>query len=222
MQGNHDIDSCDDKRRWNSVSRDAYAGLKYSNSLLSEDHKEWLRSLHIEQLVQNKEMPFWISHYSPKMCTRYGYILNQFEAGCGLKALKKMTGANIFFFGHTHVPTFIEENERGKIVFDMGRHLEGDTNVIDPDSYYLINPGSIGQPRSGITSYAILDTEEKTVAMRGLDYDFKAAMKDAEDANYSLSIPRRLDADYDPYKAGKQAKKERCKKAQQAKKKSQE
>ena len=226
VQGNHDVDSIVFEHmhisQVMSLSSDAYAGLKHTSSLLSNEDRVCLASLPKDKLIDNNEFPFWISHYSPNHCTMYGYILNQGDAEDSMDVLKKYKiEAKVFFFGHTHIPAFIrEEGKKKETLFDMGKHLEGDIYVLDPDRYYLINPGAIGQPRNGgITSYAVLDTKEGTVSIRGFEYDFKVSRKAVLDAGYSLSIANRLDPTYDERKVkkkAKRAKKERCKKQQKA------
>ena len=209
-QGNHDEDVSVEGYRWGHLSRDAYDGMMYSQSVISKEDKEWLKSLKLDCLIPNAKMPFWVSHYSPKICTEHGYILNSMDASAAIYTLKHLKRSNLFFFGHTHIPTYVKSLD-GKLTFDMGKHLEDDTYVIDPDAFYLINPGSIGQPRSGITSYAVLDTKDKTVSIKKLEYDFELAKKDVLDAGYSLTIANRLDPSYDPYKVQKQIQKERYK-----------
>jgi predicted phosphodiesterase len=218
MQGNHDRDVvCFDDLKFSEVlrlSEDAYNGLKYSNSVLSNHHKLWLKSLNEERLVEDDNLSFWVSHCSPECCTSHGYILNKWDAKISLHFFKSWGSVNLFFFGHTHLPTYIVE-ENGKVHFDMGRHLEGDTYTIDPDKYYLINPGSIGQPRGqGITSYAILDTKERTVKIEGFEYNWQEAQRAVLDAGYSESVAKRLDVEYDAQEAKKKAKKEYYKKRQ--------
>ena len=218
VKGNHDEDVCGFEHigfsRIRELSKDAYDGLKYSNPLLNNSHKDWLTVLPEDKLIENNKLPFWISHHSPNYCTVYGYILGRQDARVSLDVLREYKkGSNLFFFGHSHIPTFAMEESRN-IVFDMGMHLENKTYVIEPSNYYLINPGSIGQPRSnGITSYAILDTEKRTVSIRGFEYDFKAAQKAILDAGYSSMIANRLDQ---TYKDKKKIKKERCKRQQRA------
>jgi len=201
IKGNHDEDVCGFEHLGFSyireLSKDAYDGLAYSSPLLNEKHKDWLTVLPEDKLIKNNELSFWISHRSPNYCTMYGYILSKSDAKESLDVLKKYKkGSNLFFFGHSHIPTFAMQ-ESGNIVFDIGKHLENNTYVIKPDNYYLINPGSIGQPRSnGITSYAILDTKEGIVSIKGFEYDFNVAQKAVLDAGYSITIAKRLDQTY--------------------------
>ncbi len=59
----------------------------------------------------------------------------------------------ICFFGHTHVPLIVEEN--GRTLIPPERYS------LDPERRYLINPGSVGQPRDGVplASFGVLDEE---------------------------------------------------------------
>ncbi len=69
----------------------------------------------------------------------------------------KETGKQTAFFGHTHRPgVFIQDVTNGRIRYDTSLteiHLESDKR-------YLINPGTLGEPRHGLpVSYIIYDTE---------------------------------------------------------------
>jgi len=48
-----------------------------------------------------------------------------------------------------------------------------------PDHIYLINPGSVGQPRDNDAraAYVIWDSDEKLIRFRRVKYDVKSAMK---------------------------------------------
>lgn len=126
--------------------------------------------------------------------------------------LKEWEGSNVFFFGHSHIPSFIEMDEDGSISFQTGNDVIDVDFEIKDNHYYLINPGSIGQPRvMGLTSYAIFDTKEKTLVIKELEYNIEEAQKAINDAGYSQSIARRLSYDVE---SKKRAKKERCKQRQ--------
>ena len=50
---------------------------------------------------------------------------------------------------------------------------------IDTETYYLVNVGSVGQPRNHDprASYAIYDTEEKVISLEKVSYDYKTTQK---------------------------------------------
>jgi predicted phosphodiesterase len=219
VSGNHDTDAArfDDLHfsQVREISKDAYDGIKYSHSCLTKGQKDWLKSLPRQKLIEDPDLPFWISHYSPDFCTLYGYILSPIEASISMEVLKKKDKGNLFFFGHSHLPTFIvddPEDQKHGVSAEVGRQLENDTYTLEDDRYYLVNPGTIGQPRgSGITSYLILDTKERSIRWEGFEYDYKAAQKAVFAAGYSKAIAHRLDVNYDEKQAKKAAKKARCK-----------
>ena len=74
--------------------------------------------------------------------------------------------------GHTHVPgIFTDEFD-----FYPPEDLDNFTFQYADDGHFIINPGSVGQPRDldPRSSYAILDDEPKTVEFFRLDYDIEA------------------------------------------------
>lgn len=82
---------------------------------------------------------------------------------------------SLCFFGHTHQAEayILEESGRvERISFREGGKLE-----ILPDNRYLINCGSVGQPRDGNpqASFAIFDTEKRIVEIKRVDYDISSA-----------------------------------------------
>jgi diadenosine tetraphosphatase ApaH/serine/threonine PP2A family protein phosphatase len=102
----------------------------------------------------------------------------------------------VTFFGHTHV--------QGAYWIDDVRETEG---VIDPKyssaqgkqqfplalektAAYLINPGSIGQPRDGDprAAFALYDTEASSVTFHRVPYDIERAQKKI----LSAGLPDRL------------------------------
>jgi predicted phosphodiesterase len=74
----------------------------------------------------------------------------------------------ICFTGHTHEQRVVEILRSGGIV------THGPTGrVLRRDSFYFINPGSVGEPRGpdGRAAYALYDTEPGVLAFRRVDYD---------------------------------------------------
>ena len=77
----------------------------------------------------------------------------------------------ICLFGHTHLPVAFEIADDGLDV--IVPDLEESTPVpIHPDRRYLINPGSVGQPRDGDprAAYALYDTDRHEVTLRRVAY----------------------------------------------------
>jgi diadenosine tetraphosphatase ApaH/serine/threonine PP2A family protein phosphatase len=98
------------------------------------------------------------------------YIFDSLDAMRAIHAATK----TLCLFGHTHVPLMIgiEDNE---LVFED--NVAGATLELKPHGRYLVNVGSVGQPRDGDprASFAVIDTVTRTVAYQRVTYDIAAA-----------------------------------------------
>lgn len=79
---------------------------------------------------------------------------------------------DICFVGHTHVPGVFIKSENAHI-----RYQEENNINIKGGSKYIINVGSVGQPRDGDpgAAYCIYDTKKKNVQIKRISYDIQAA-----------------------------------------------
>jgi len=78
---------------------------------------------------------------------------------------------DICFVGHTHVPGVFVKSENNHI-----RYRKDNNADIKEDCKYIINVGSVGQPRDGnpMAAYCIYDTEKKNVQIKRISYDTRA------------------------------------------------
>jgi predicted phosphodiesterase len=79
--------------------------------------------------------------------------------------------ARICAFGHTHRTAMFEFSD------GVMRERTGDHLHLRDDAYYLINPGSVGQPRTADprATYLVLDTDHRVVTVHRVAYDAEAA-----------------------------------------------
>lgn len=92
----------------------------------------------------------------------------------------------ICFFGHTHVPLVIEE---GGEAYPPPRVFSSDDKHC-----YLINPGSVGQPRDGIplASFGLYDDEKGTFEHFRIPYPVEKTQKKILSAGLPLFLAERL------------------------------
>jgi predicted phosphodiesterase len=89
------------------------------------------------------------------------------------KMLEKLFASfpeKICFYGHTHTRNFFEQ---GKDPL-LGQNISSSTLHLENGRKYLINPGSVGQPRDGINNHAkyiIWERECGSVTFRETEYD---------------------------------------------------
>ena len=81
---------------------------------------------------------------------------------------------NICFVGHTHVPGVFIKSKDSRI-----RYQENSNINIKEDSKYIINVGSVGQPRDGNpkAAYCIYDSDKKNVQIKRISYDIQVTGK---------------------------------------------
>lgn len=96
------------------------------------------------------------------------------------------SGARVCAFGHTHRPGVWERH--GGVV----RLLEGETIGLRPDALYLVNPGSVGEPRSEDqrASFLLFDSQAAIVRFRRVAYDRPSVLARTRAAG--LLAPQRL------------------------------
>jgi predicted phosphodiesterase len=82
------------------------------------------------------------------------------------------SGARVCAFGHTHRAGFHEWRD------GIVRAVDADMVELRPDAHYLVNPGTVGQPRATDRDarYMIFDTVRQTITRHGAPYDLAAAM----------------------------------------------
>lgn len=86
--------------------------------------------------------------------------------------LFELLGSPLTFFGHTHRQGGFRMSRRGIAQLAPERTL-----AIEPNYFFLVNPGSVGQPRDGDprAAYALYSPEERTVEFCRVAYDVDRA-----------------------------------------------
>lgn len=87
----------------------------------------------------------------------------------------------ITFFGHTHLQGgfTLRDNKVGVLHFKPADGAPFSTLTIEPGTTYLLNPGSVGQPRDGDprAAFAIADLPNNSVEFWRVPYDIEAVQK---------------------------------------------
>ena len=184
IRGNHDKAACglEDGSNFNYVARMAAS---WTYDVLTPEHRTYLRELAAGPQVIDDQVE--ICHGAP--FDEDHYI---FDADDALRSLAAST-RTLCLFAHTHLPVvFHYENE----VFD-GFVPEGDeptTLTLGPNARYLINVGSVGQPRDGDprAAYGFYDSAEMTITMCRVGYPIDGAQRRILAAGLPASLANRL------------------------------
>jgi len=187
VQGNHDLAAVDPQiaQSFNVLAHEA---LLYTLTRLHSAHVAHLYSLPLYQVVDQRVL---LCHGTPE--TPHSYILTVFQAKRTFNLLrKKFPQVHICFHGHTHVQRLWARDPRGKVA---AQDISPREMRLDPELLYLINPGSVGQPRQKDrrAHFLIFDTERLSVTFRAVEYDVAAAQRKIRRAGLPEYLALRLD-----------------------------
>jgi diadenosine tetraphosphatase ApaH/serine/threonine PP2A family protein phosphatase len=92
------------------------------------------------------------------------------------------------FVGHSHVPGIFVE-EATKVTY-----LEQQDVVVSAGKKYIVNVGSVGQPRDTDprAAYCIYDTQKATIQIKRITYDISAAQEKITKAGLPIYLASRL------------------------------
>lgn len=162
IRGNHDKVVCglDSGELFNPV---ALKAARWTTEQLSAVSRVFLEELPIGPI--DVDGAFVICHGSPR--DEDAYIFSDYDAYLNFT----FSDASVCFFGHSHIPSVFSLEPHG-IRVDVVR---GDRvrMRLKKNCRYLINPGSIGQPRdrNPAASFAFYDSAERVVTFERVNYD---------------------------------------------------
>ena len=179
IRGNHDkvCSGLDSLELYNAA---AQASAVWTTEILTPEQREYLRTLGRGPLHVDG---FDLVHGSPRDEDEYLVLSSHADE------MRGYLDGQVTFFGHTHVQGGFLLTPRGALPIRPNVTLE-----LEPDYVYLINPGSVGQPRDRDprAAYAIYRPEQHVVEFRRVEYDIEGASKKILDAGLPSALAVRL------------------------------
>ncbi len=181
LLGNHDIAALMDSPA-DEFNRVAQQAVMWTRSVLTQESREWLLSFPLTESFDDIR----IVHASPANPERWDYILDPYSADFAFRHFEEA----VCFFGHSHLPLIFEKPADGPCTMCDETPLQ-----LKDDYRYLINVGSVGQPRDGDSRacYAVYDPEERIVTYRRVTYDISTAQRKIEAAGLPAFLSQRLE-----------------------------
>jgi diadenosine tetraphosphatase ApaH/serine/threonine PP2A family protein phosphatase len=184
IRGNHDKAACglEDGSNFNHVARVAAT---WTYDTLTPVNRQYLRELAagpeaIDDLVEICHgAPFDEDHYI-------------FDAEDALRAIAA-SSRPVCLFAHTHLPViFHYENEMFEGFVPQGD--EPTSLPLHADAQYLVNVGSVGQPRDGDprAAFGVYDDATQSLALKRVAYPVDAAQRRILNAGLPASLANRL------------------------------
>ncbi len=184
VRGNHDkvAAGLEDSGGFNAIARRAASWTRQS---LNPGNRDYLSELPAGPLTVNETV--LICHGSPE--DEDLYIFNDRDA---LRALRDSTRP-LCLFGHTHLPIAVRLVDGTLELVARATRAENRVELVE-DVKYLINPGSVGQPRDGDprAAFAILDLANRSVVLYRVDYPVGDAQARILEAGLPASLAHRL------------------------------
>jgi diadenosine tetraphosphatase ApaH/serine/threonine PP2A family protein phosphatase len=167
IRGNHDKvgSGVESPEGFNAVARNA---IKWTYENLTEENRAWLAALPAGPLIVDDLIE--ICHGTP--FDEDAYVFDDLDALRAMHAARRP----LCLFGHTHVQVghFLSREQFGLATPEDHRPL---TITLDDANRYLVNPGSVGQPRDGDprAGFGIADTTARQVTLYRIEYPISKA-----------------------------------------------
>jgi predicted phosphodiesterase len=183
IRGNHDK-VCSGIENGEMFNRVALHAALWTRRRLTPSNLRWLRDL--PEGPVTVDSTFAIAHGTP--IDEDAYIFGEIEA---LNVFRRTTFP-LCFFGHSHFPVVFglsPDAIQTYLTTPPAFHFR-----LEPGVRYLVNPGSIGQPRDGnpLASFAMYDTDTRTVTIYRVPYAVRRTHRRILDAGLPRPLADRL------------------------------
>ena len=180
IAGNHDFGAVDltDTRLFNPIAREA---IDWTAGALTAANKKFLKQL---PLFHTESLELRAVHATPFEPEAWHYILSPSHALAEFEHFEE----NICFIGHSHQPVIFELKDTETIV------TKTDSMRIEPGRRYIVNVGSVGQPRDHDprACFCVCDTDTGELRIERAEYDVESAKKRILDAGLPPVLANRL------------------------------
>jgi diadenosine tetraphosphatase ApaH/serine/threonine PP2A family protein phosphatase len=161
----------------------AYAAMEWTKKHLSEEEKNYLASLPLSLVLED----LFFTHSSPSDIEQWPYVFpdNEFAVFEAFNSIVHWLN----FVGHTHWPSIMYQEDDKIILHPLG------SVDLNKENYYLVNVGSIGQPRDfdPRSCYSIYDTDAQKIHLIRVEYDFTLTQKKIVDNGLPIFLAERLE-----------------------------
>ena len=178
--GNHDLAAIG-RLGIEAFHSDAAVSAEWTAKTLDDDARAYLETLE----PSGERADAQLFHGSPRDPV-WEYILGE----TAVRAAFDLTTAPHVFVGHSHIPIALKL-ENGSLA---GGLAHGGSEIELGDARWLINPGSVGQPRDGDprAAYLLLDTDAGLAHFRRVPYDIEQTQAEIREQGLPDALATRL------------------------------
>ena len=158
--------------------------IEFTRQQISAEQYEWVEQMQDKRKIRDH---FLLVHGSPR--NKDEYMTGPERNAKNLVKMQQVyPDYDLCFFGHTHKPVVVADNE-------VRQQFQRDVSIkLDQGKTYLVNPGSVGQPRDGcpLASYLIYDAAERVLHFRRVDYPYEETQKAVLEQGFEQKLADRL------------------------------
>jgi diadenosine tetraphosphatase ApaH/serine/threonine PP2A family protein phosphatase len=179
VAGNHDLAACG-RMRLTYFNPDAALAARWTEAQLTPDNRLYL-----------EELPYsvpWrgvrLVHATPSTPEEWRYVLSPLDAVGEMRAFDE----SVCLIGHSHYLGAFEWNSQ-----TMAYSRDPEIRIVEGHRY-LVNVGSVGQPRDGDwrAGYLLYEDEQRLLTHVRLEYDIATAMRRIIEAGLPRFLAERL------------------------------
>lgn len=183
IRGNHDRAVA--FKDYHDFSRNASEAVRWTIMNLKNENEEYLKAL--DQGPKIIDNTFAICHGSTEDEDKY--VVSAYTSRYDFEWLND-NNINLLFFGHTHQQVSYSIDEENNITELINAEL-----IMGKDKKYMVNPGSIGQPRDNNprASFAVYDSDEKQINIIRFEYKYHLTQEKILEAGLPRFLADRLE-----------------------------
>lgn len=158
----------------------ARAAIEWTKETITEKTISILKDLPVSKEIEDNKI--LLVHSTPKQPEEWHYLLSLWDAEINFHYFEN----KICLLGHSHRPSIIERLPSGEMIAYRNEAMIGDVER------YMINAGSVGQPRDGdpMACYVVIDDE--SVKLHRVEYDIKKTQDKMRRAGLPIQLRERL------------------------------
>jgi predicted phosphodiesterase len=180
VAGNHDFAAIGkmDPETFNNHAREAVI---WNGDQLDDEAEQYLMGLPMTESMEGVT----IVHASPRAPDQWEYIFTLWDAEVNFSHFE----TEFCFVGHSHQPVMVDLDPGGNVSVVPGDFLRA-----EKEHRYLINVGSVGQPRDGnpAACVGILDTDTSEFRLSRVDYNVRITQEKMRKAGLPQPLADRL------------------------------
>lgn len=180
LAGNHDY-AVLKKTDISYLNSGAYQACVWTSDILKKKNKEFLNTLPTQKVEDDIH---WV-HSSPFQPMQWHYVSSEFSAKKNFDHFDQA----LCFLGHSHLPGIYVKSKDNEVF-----SLEACKVELDPESRYIINVGSLGQPRdrNPDPSFVFYDSVIHVIEFHRFSYDLSLTQQKIRASGLPYSLGDRL------------------------------